>query len=305
MNRIFVFIVRPYCGLVAVGFALLVQVAATQRVQAEGIANAYAGADSQTVPFPGIATASHSSQYGIVVEEASSRASPSGLHAMAHQFGIPNPVTAGGSYTSSEDTTFFYESDYHGGQSDWVSFSLSAALTATIFATNQNGGSGSVMARVTVSGALYSAPDDGFPIPSGSATGVVQKSGFVNQNVGMSIPVNEFVSTPTVYVKRGVPISVSMSLEAGAAGSNHLFLYGGATTDASDSLHFNPSEVFTINTPGITVNSPSLGIVNNQMMVPEPSSLLLVTVAGACVVLSMKRRIVADSSCLTCNCNPA
>ena len=64
--------------------------------------------------------------------------------------------------------------------------------------------------------------------------------------------------------------------------------HGTVTADFSDTFKFDPNAFFDIRTPGVTANSPTLGIVNNKLSIPEPATAAMSTL-GAVLLISMLR----------------
>lgn len=94
-------------------------------------------------------------------------------------------------------------------------------------------------------------------------------------------------------VPLGVPVFVAAELRGG-------FNWGGhpvhGIVNFGNSLSFDTSSFFQINTPGVTANSvDSDWLVDNQVTaaVPEPSTLMLagIGIAGACVLSRRRRRM--------------
>lgn len=113
----------------------------------------------------------------------------------------------------------------------------------------------------------------------------------VNPAEGMSISVNEIVSLPRVWVPRGQGIQVAATLGANAGGGgDHFFNYGGVHANFSDSFHFDPLHVFQIDQPGITVNSPSLGLENNTLPAAIPLSAAVWCLLSGLAAMPLARR---------------
>lgn len=106
---------------------------------------------------------------------------------------------------------------------------------------------------------------------------------------GLSI--NEILSV-TAEVGLNSPVSASAQMEMRLAAP--IFQIGFLVFD--DSLDFFPNEVFVLE-PGVTVNSASWGLVNNQLPVPEPSSLFVFAVLAS-VLLRYSGERQRQFSCL-------
>lgn len=244
---------------------------------AVGVSTAQAGfSDTVMVDFPGIATSSDSGNNGASEDPVSwssnAKASPSGISASVTVTGLAptgSQYSAGGSFTSASDTTFDYSSDFQGGQSDWVEFSLGGFLTGTVTGQGR-GGTGSGFATISLSGPLYNAPNGGLAGNVLASTGI-QGGSVRSFNESQTININEPLSTGFYWVPRGEAISFTISMSVTAFGDNSPFGdHGTVTSNFSDTFKLNLAEVFDIRTPGITVNSPSAGIVNNALAAPVP-----------------------------------
>ncbi len=212
--------------------------------------------------------------------------------------------SAGASFSVANDTTFNYQPDYLGGQDDWVQVGLTGALSGSIVGQGL-GGTGSGRARVVISGNIWNAPQD----EGGAFLGTVTadtgyRGGSVRSfNASQVININEFVSTGYFWVPRGDAITFNASLSVrvysdpnpfGTEPSHH----GTVTVDFADTFEFDPYAFFDILTPGVTANSPSLGLVNNQLVnfintdptaVPEPDTLALMSIGLAGFVVYRRR----------------
>jgi len=269
-------------GVVTMSLVALGMLLCTTNVQAipiveTGTSRARAGFNAPVeVDFPGIATASDSST-GSRGQMVSSTATPSpgGIRVQLRNKGVTPTgpeYTAEGSFSSARDTVFDYEIDpATGALDDWVQVSLGGSLSGTIRGESF-GGAGRAEARVGISG-VRASPDFGASTTSASG-GTGPQGGFVDSlddsDRRQTISVNEFVSTGSWWVPRGEPVSFSFGMSATADGADTTFGLGTVTVDFSNSFVLNPEEVFTILTPGITVNSPSAGIVNNRLPGDEP-----------------------------------
>lgn len=181
--------------------------------------------------------------------------------------GVSSEYQAGATFSVSEDTTFNYQPGFGGVQQDWVEVGLTGALTGTVKGTGL-GGTGSGRARVSVSGNLYTAP----PEDGGTPLGSLSREGFVGGSVRsfndtQTITGSEFVSTGFFWVRRGETVNFSASLGVSVF-SDRFFgpTYGTVTSDFSDTFEFDPYSFFDIRTPGVTANSPSIGLFNNQLV---------------------------------------
>ena len=262
---------------------------------AMGVSTAQAGFNSPVVvDFPGIATASDSGDNGAfpnpVTWNSSATASPSGISASVSVTGLAPTgaqYAAGGSFTSAADTTFDYSSDFQGGQSDWVEFSLGGFLTGSVVGQGL-GGTGSGFATISLTGPLYNSPNGGLVGNVFASTGY-QGGSVRSFNESQTITVNEPLSTGFYWVPRGESISFSISMSVTAFGDNSPFgNHGTVTSNFSDTFKLNAEEVFDIRTPGITVNSPSAGIVNNALPAPVPLPGALVFFLPAIIALRIK-----------------
>lgn len=265
---------------------------------AMGVSTAYAGFnDAVVVEFPGIASASDSGNDGAsptpVSWSSTAIVSPGGISASVSVTGFApsSNYTAGGHFSSAADTTFDYAPDFQGGQSDWVEFGLGGFLTGTI--TGQGlGGTGSAFAQINLSGPIYDSPDGIFVGNVFASTGIQGGSVRSFDDNGQQISINKSLSTGFYSVPRGASISFTISMSVTAAGDKSFGNLGTVTSDFSDTFKLNADEVFTILTPGITVNSPSAGIANNALpaLVPVPGALALFfpAVASLCA-LSLRR----------------
>lgn len=275
-----------------------------------GQSSASAGSNSQTVDFPDIANASDDFENPNTGTGHSATAigSPAGLSVMARVTGEENIAprySAGASFSAIEDTTFNYQPDYQGDMDNWVEVGLTGVLSGSFvgsgqpycfFGCNEDSpvGAGYAQASISISGATYTAPPDEGGVPvSGVGANTGSMGGFVVS--GESIDLNEFVSTGYFWVQRGVPISLSASLFLEMTASKNPFGtqssdHGTVTGNFSDTFEFNPYEVFDIRTPGVTANSPALGIVNNRIpaAIPEPTSIAL-ALAALCLVMGRRR----------------
>lgn len=242
-----------------------------------GVSTAQAGfGDTVMVEFPGIATTSDSGNDGAsqnpVSWNSNAKASPSGISASVTVTGFsPSGAQYGavGSFTSAADTTFDYSSDFQGGQSDWVQFSLGGFLTGTITGQGR-GGTGSGFATIGLSGPLYNAPNGGLVGSPFASTGI-QGGSVRSFDESQTININTPLSTGYYWVPRGEAIIFTISMSVTAFGDHSPFGdHGTVTSDFSNTFKLNVNEVFDIRTPGITVNSPSAGIVNNALPAPVP-----------------------------------
>lgn len=243
--------------------------------------------------FPGDGSSAHSHAY----------ASPAGLSVFATStgFNLAHPVYgAGANFTVVSDTTFNYQPDYLGGQDDWVEVGLTGALSGSIVGERQ-GGTGSARARIDISGNIWTAPpDEGGVFINRVSADTGDRGGSVRSfDDSQVININEFVSTGYFWVPRGdaVTFTVGLSVQIysdrnsyGSEPSHH----GKVTADFADTFAFDPYNFFDILTPGVTANSPSLGLVDNQLVafidtdpttVPIPAALPLM--ASGLVVLGV------------------
>lgn len=244
---------------------------------AMGVSTVQAGYSPQVaVEFPGIASISDSGDNGAeqnpVTWSANATASPSGISAYVSTTGLaPTGVQyrAGGSFSSASDTTFNYASDFQGGQSDWVEFELGGFLTGSIVGQGR-GGTGSGYATISLSGPIYDAPDGSLVGSVFTSTGV-QGGSVRSFNGSQQIDINQPLSTGYYSVPRGASISFTIAMSVTAFSDNSPFGdHGTVTSDFSNTFKLNADQVFNILTPGITVNSPSAGIVNNTLPAPVP-----------------------------------
>jgi len=260
---------------------------------AMGVSIAAAGYDEvRSATFPGIATSSDSGPDGgsptSVAYSSSATASPGGISVTVSATGFaPSPgYTARGSFSSAADTTFDYAPDFQGGQSDWVEFGLGGFLTGTIIGQGL-GGTGSASASITISGPIYDAPN-GIPINRVFASSGLQGGSVRSFDDSQVITVNKSVSTGFYAVPRGESIAFTIEMSATAAGDTSYGNVGTVTANFADTFKLNADAVFTILTPGITVNSPSAGIVNNALPAPVPVPgafmLLFPAVAALCTL---------------------
>ncbi|MGR8919689.1 MAG: hypothetical protein ACU85V_08720 [Gammaproteobacteria bacterium] len=245
--------------------------------QAMGVSTAQAGySDQVVVEFPGIATASDSGDDGTspnpVSWSSTATASPSGISASVTVTGLAPTgaqYAAGGSFSSASDTTFDYASDFQGGQADWVEFGLGGFLTGSIVGQGR-GGTGSGFATISLSGPIYDAPNGGLLGNVFASTGI-QGGSVRSFDDSQTININVPLSTGFYAVPRGAAISFTIAMSVTAFGDNSPFGdHGTVTSNFSDTFKLDADEVFTILTPGITVNSPSAGIVNNALPAPVP-----------------------------------
>ncbi len=251
---------------------------------AMGVSTASAGfSDQVVVEFPGIASASDSGNDGSspnpVSWHSTATASPGGISASVSVTGLNSTGTqygAGGSFTSAADTTFNYSPNFQGEQSDWVEFELGGFLTGTITGEGL-GGTGWAVATISLFGPLFDAPNGGLKSFVNASSGNQGGSVRSFDTNGQQININKLVSTGFYWVPRGEAISFSIAMSVTAFGDKINTNLGTVTSDFSDTFKLNPEEIFTIRTPGITVNSPSAGIVNNALPapVPLPGALLL------------------------------
>lgn len=289
--------------------------AATSVWAAGGRSSATAGHPANTgehveVDFPGIASASDDFEDPAtgIGQSATAVGSPGGLSVFARATGWDNIAPrygAGASFSSVEDTTFNYQPDYQGGMDDWVEVGLTGVLSGAIVGSGRPYcffgctpesavGAGYARARVSISGPIYSAPPEEGGVLLGSASADTgAKGGFVTS--GQSIDFNEFVSTGYFWVPRGQPVSFTASLSVEMGSSKNPFGksrgdHGTVTANFADTFKFDPYNFFDIRTPGITANSPALGIVNNQLpaFIPEPASAALWLLAGLAVLATRR-----------------
>ena len=268
---------------------------------AMGVSSAQAGSNpAVVVEFPGTATASDSGDDGTtpfpVTWSSTATASPGGISASVIVTGLEAEYRAGGSFTSASDTTFDYASDFQGGQSDWVEFELGGFLTGSVVGQGA-GGTGSGFATISLSGPLYNSPNGAF------VGNVLRSTGHQGGSVRsfdnpQQISINKSLSTGFYAVPRGAAISFSISMSITAWGDRNRFggEHGTVTSNFSDTFKLNPDEIFNILTPGITVNSPSAGIVNNAFPapVPVPGALFLFLPALASLA-ALSRRSTAKT----------
>ena len=253
---------------------------------AMGVSTAKAGfSEEVVVEFPGIASSSDSGDDGSspnpITWSSNAIASPSGISASVSVTGLSptgSQYTAGGSFSSASDTTFDYSPDFQGGQSDWVEFELGGFLTGTIIGQGM-GGTGSGFATISLSGPLYNAPNGalvGSVFASTGHQGGSVRSFDTSQVININVP----LSTGFYAVPRGASISFTIAMSVTAFGDKNSFggQHGTVSSNFSDTFKLNADEIFNILTPGITVNSPSAGIVNNAFPTPVP-------VPGALVLL--------------------
>lgn len=280
---------------------------------AGGSSSAAVGGVSEMVDLPSVASASDDFENPNTGtgHGGSAFGSPAGISVLARVTGEDNIAprySASASFSSMQDTTFNYQPDYMGGMDDWVEVGLTGALSGTItgsgnpycfFGCTEDSpvGGGYARARISISGPTYTAPPDEGGVPvSGIHADTGSLGGFVTK--GETISINQFVSTGYFWVPRGEAISFSASLSVEMASSKNPFgtqsgHHGTVTADFSDTFEFDPYAFFDIRTPGITANSPTLGIVNNQLpaaMVPEPTSLAICSAMLAVPLLRLRRR---------------
>lgn len=213
---------------------------------------------------------------------------------------ISPKYSAGASVTATEDTTFNYQPDYTGAMDDYVEVALTGLLAGTITGSgyspnSENVGSARASVLVAISGPTYNAhPDEGGQrenaiINTDDFGGIVAR--------GETLGVNEFVSTGSVWVPRGEPVGLSISLFVEVTSYDNPFgtqssQHGTVNADFSNTFEFNPYEFFDIRTPGVTANSPTLGLVNNQLVafIPEPASAVMWGL-GAGLAYVLRRRL--------------
>lgn len=268
---------KGIAGPVGVGLVIGALAMSPGLASAMGVSTAQAGYSPQvSVAFPGIATASDSGDNGAeqhpVTWRAQARASPGGISAFVSTTGLAPTgpqYRAGGSFSSASDTTFNYASDFQGGQAEWVEFELGGFLTGSIVGQGR-GGTGSGFATISLSGPIYDAPN-GSLIGSVFASTGVQGGSVRSFNESQQIEINMPLSTGYYAVPRGASISFTIAMSITAFSDNSPFGdHGTVTSDFSNTFKLNPDEVFNILTPGITVNSPSAGIVDNALPAPVP-----------------------------------
>jgi len=258
---------------------------------------ATAGSNPQVIgEYPASANASHSfSNPDGSSGSSSAFASPGAwLSVSATSTGWSHNYGAGAGFSFVADTTFNYEPDFEGEQDDWVEVSLTGVLSGTIVGTGL-GGTGSARARVSVSGNIWTAaPEDGGTFIGSKTADTGDRGGEVRSyNESQVIDITEFVSTGRFWVPRGEPVSFSASLGVQVASDRYIFTYGTVSADFDDTFVFDPYSLFDIYTPGVTANSPAIGLVNNQLVefiepVPVPAALpllascLAIVGAGCC-----------------------
>ncbi len=167
-----------------------------------------------------------------------------------------------------------------------VHVNLDAELTA-IFSFIEDGGSGSVSASTAVFGNIFT--DESLTTPLSSVRALSATHTFIfNKDSDIFEVVAEDLALD-FWVRNGDPVSIVTNMAIGAAGAKNTFLgtSGGVRADGTRSLDFNPQSFFNILTPGVTANSVSLGLVNNQLVnflpapgpspvtVPEPGTFIL------------------------------
>lgn len=212
-------------------------------------------------------------------------ASTLALEADAYSQDGANSAQVSAGFSSSRDVVF----DYTGipGFEDWVYVVAHGGLSGSFY-FDLGGGVGQANAEITLSGP---------GVQPFSATGPIQTMvpGMVSAGYSDSLlkgngetpyltEVDQSLSV-SAWVPRGTAIEITARVVVLAA-ANCSACFGGAGvvhTAFGNSLDFDPEEFFTINTPGITANSPSLGLVNNQLpnyLVPEPASIVLFVACG-------------------------
>lgn len=102
-------------------------------------------------------------------------------------------------------------------------------------------------------------------------------------------PLTGDITSPSFMVEANVPFTMQIQLQADAGASGYMqdsFILGG-NADFGSTLTF-PTTGPVFNLPaGYTADSPDAGIVNNQYIAPEPTSLAL---AATCAVLGGRVR---------------
>ncbi len=207
-------------------------------------------------------------------------ADPSGLSGYAYVYAYSGNTTVSGLQMvsrMSSDRDIIFEYSGIPGSEDVVHIFLDPILSASFSEFGPGPGSGRATGTVSVSGAVYN--DNNLTSLAGT------KSITQSRTYNSSDPDRDSELGTTLgidfYVPRGETISVSAALEVRASGNTSSFHAppGGMIADARNSLDFNPNSFFNILTPGITANSISLGLVNNQlpdyMTVPVPAALWL------------------------------
>ncbi len=243
------------CCMTGLAVALALSAAAVQEA-AGAVTSAFVGTTSglEVVRDPNGESVSISRQTvdnstNQVTRDLFARASPLGAGARIRL----NPGlrlttgVAGGGVTSSRDVIF----DYVGipGFEDEVDIILPVGLSGGVSAPASSFFNGSYSAGVTITA------------PGGLSAGDRISGDLTRGGVGE-------IASARLTVPRGVAISMSIDMEIRLAAA----AFSPVTADFSTSFDFDPTEVFTILTPGISVNSPSMGIVNNQLVdfLPDP-----------------------------------
>ena len=275
------------CVFCFLGIAMAPAVASAGFVQAS---IGTVGQQVADIPSPGIAEFSHTTLHptsGILLQDAMARASVVGLSARTFQATNGLALVTGAVFQSDQDIIFDYApGDLVSDPAPWVKLTFVGALSGSASTTGEGGSAGAV-AKLSVSGNVHTAPDLAAPPP-----------GVVTVQVSLSTPVGESVGfseilTLIAWVPRGETISVTADVSvSGFANPNSTI-----TSDFSDTFAFNPNQYFTIEeqagfSPGITANSPSLGLVNNQLpaFIPEPSTLTLAALALVGLLAHGRRR---------------
>ncbi len=228
---------------------------------------------------------------------------PHALEAWAYHWAgnpfVPTETIA--TFSSDRDVFFFNPED-----SSTLGAAVRAVLPATLSASFTHfgdGGLAGVSAVMSVRGNIYT--DATLSVRKNFAQRVFSTGRFVvdNDHPGVPNDITDRSLDLEFYVKAGEPVMVTASIAAVAVGLRNPATgkSGGVITNAKNSLDFNPHSYFNILTPGFTVNSASLGIVNNQLVdflpasdpspAPEPSTLALLGIGSVCMAfVGVQRR---------------
>ena len=251
----------------------------------------------ETVDWPDVAEASFSGPNSLGTATTYARSSPSGLGVSVYDAYTGYGSLAEAYMSSATDITFDTYVGIPGATEALIDFG--GALSGTVTLSGRGNATGTVVASATISGPGLIVDDlhpDSYTFSKSWAK--PRDPDTLQYDDGpFSFSISEFVGG-SVRVRLGTPVKFSAALELRGGGASYYSFFGEGifNADFSNSLEFNPDAFFTL-PEGITVNSASLGIVDNRLVgfdstlaVPEPGSVALVLTGLALVGVSSRRR---------------